>query len=545
MKSSVRHGLIVILALAGAFDLPAKNLSDYQVGDLAEANIVAPAALDVPVTEINPAAAARAPAVFRDFPAYATNALAQDFLKAFAATHEEFLSTLQQKYSRTVLDDKLTATLEFGYLVKNFNLLNRAFPLSSELAMQWAQGRSGSQIQTNLLARLLAMMHRPVCADEFPPGFTVSESFYAVPVAQPQQIPALNDVELSGHLIKAADLTSVSRLRMLFRHSFPKEEQVFANAYANFLRPVCVPDVELTRQFRAQSAVQIVGTTHYAAGQIIVPRGAAVDAKSLAVMAQIRDLIRLPTETPPLMSPAIVGQSSLPVAAPITVVEAPSPALTAAQFRSYLGWLVAAVVGFVAASVIAILLARRMTYSPVNSALPAVGEPADYAPQISQAVKSALLDELAAIRAELHAAQQTSAPTVFTTGSNGNGAGHTSGETISANGREQCVAGLLAEAETLFAANEYENSLKCFEAVLALQPEHPGTLVKMGNALERLGRTDEAIACFDRAIAADDTMIAAHLQKGGLFNRLARHQEAAKCFEQALLKQRKTNGVSA
>ena len=193
---------------------------------------------------------------------------------------------------------------------------------------------------------------------------------------------------------------------------------------------------------------------------------------------------------------------------------------------------------------IAILLARRTAHSSAAFPTTIARDSADLSPQISQAVKSALLEELAAIRAELHAAQQASAPTVFTTGSNGNGAGHTSGETISANGREQCVAGLLAEAETLFAANEYENSLKCFEAVLALQPEHPGTLVKMGNALERLGRTDEAIACFDRAIAADDTMIAAHLQKGGLFNRLARHQEAAKCFEQALLKQRKTNGVN-
>lgn len=544
MNSAVRNWLVVVFLLVGGLVLPAKNLADYRVGDIAESDIVALASFDVPVTEINPAIAAKVPAVFRDFPNYATKALAQDFLSAFADTRAEFVRTLQQKYSRPVLDDKLTATLEFSYLVKNFNQLNRTFPLTSELASEWAQGHSGAQIQTNLLARLLTMMHRPVCADEFPAGFTVGEFFYAVPVAQPQQIPGLSEVELSGHLIKATNLTSISRLRMLFRHSFPREEQGFANAYANFLRPVCAPDVELTRQFRAQAARQVVGAIHYTTGQKVVSRGCVLDTKALAAIAQMS----LPIDSQPVPSAPVVtstAKENVSAATAVPVVISAAPGISAAQFRSYLVWLVAVVIGFIVASVIAILLARSTAHSTVASPAIIASEPADLSPQISQAVKSALLEELAAIRAELHANQQTSTPTVFTTGSNGHGAVHTNGEMIFANGREQCVAGLLAEAEALFAANEYENSLKCFEAVLALQPEHPGTLVKMGNALERLGRTDEAIACFDRAIAADDTMIAAHLQKGGLFNRLSRHQEAAKCFEQALLKQRKTNGGNA
>jgi len=103
-----------------------------------------------------------------------------------------------------------------------------------------------------------------------------------------------------------------------------------------------------------------------------------------------------------------------------------------------------------------------------------------------------------------------------------------------ADDRDECVANLLAEGQSLLDAHQPDKALECFEVALGLEPEHAEALVKKGGALEKLGRTDEAIACYDRAIAADETLTIAHLHKGGLFNRLARYDEALQCYEQAL-----------
>jgi tetratricopeptide (TPR) repeat protein len=105
--------------------------------------------------------------------------------------------------------------------------------------------------------------------------------------------------------------------------------------------------------------------------------------------------------------------------------------------------------------------------------------------------------------------------------------------------REQGVADLLAEGQSLLNANEPGKALECFDQALALHPQHAGTLVKKGGALEKLNRLDEALACYDRAIAADSLLTIAYLHKGGLFNRMARYDEALQCYEQALRTQEK------
>jgi len=108
-----------------------------------------------------------------------------------------------------------------------------------------------------------------------------------------------------------------------------------------------------------------------------------------------------------------------------------------------------------------------------------------------------------------------------------------------ANDREECVANLITEGQSLLSANEPQKALECFDVALQLEPKHAEALVKKAGALERLGRLDDAIACYDHAIEADGSMTIAYLHKGGLFNRMARYDEALRCYEQALQTQEK------
>ncbi|MGA3283271.1 MAG: tetratricopeptide repeat protein [Verrucomicrobiota bacterium] len=108
-----------------------------------------------------------------------------------------------------------------------------------------------------------------------------------------------------------------------------------------------------------------------------------------------------------------------------------------------------------------------------------------------------------------------------------------------ANDREECVANLITEGQSLLSANEPQKALECFEVALQLQPKHAEALIKKAGALEKLGRLDDAVVCYDRAIEADGSMTIAYLHKGGLFNRMARYDEALRCYEQALQTQEK------
>ncbi len=108
-----------------------------------------------------------------------------------------------------------------------------------------------------------------------------------------------------------------------------------------------------------------------------------------------------------------------------------------------------------------------------------------------------------------------------------------------ADDREECVANLITEGQSLLTANEPQKALECFDVALQLQPKHAEALVKKAGALEKLGRLDDAIVCYDHAIEADGSMTIAYLHKGGLFNRMARYDEALRCYEQALQTQEK------
>jgi len=76
--------------------------------------------------------------------------------------------------------------------------------------------------------------------------------------------------------------------------------------------------------------------------------------------------------------------------------------------------------------------------------------------------------------------------------------------------------------------------LACFEEVLAVEPNNTEALIKRGQALEKLRRTQEAIESYDRVIAADSSLTVAYLYKGGVFNRLEQFDKALECYEQAL-----------
>jgi hypothetical protein len=393
VSRAARIFLSGLIALAGAVSLPAKNLADYRAGDIAETDIVTPVALEV----VNPATTAarkaaealKIPAIFCDFPRVATNAIAADFNLAFATTHTQFLAALAENFSKPVLEDSNILTPDFTNWVGTFNRQSRAFPVPAELAAEWARGGDGAATQTQWLGRLLRMMHRPVYAGDLPAGFLIGDTLRFVPVSRPDETPPLAALAESSKLIPATNLTSLARVQMLFRHSFPKSEQPLASSLAAFLLPDCVPSPALTAAAREVATRDLVVTDHYAPGQIIVARGAVIDEAILPALQQLAE------KSPPPNPVAAVIVKNMPP--PVSV-----------RRHWIVPWLMS--VALFASTVIFLAWRRRAARKnswqlPVRTA--EVSSVSPTAPLTTNpVVRIALAQELAAQRAKLLSSQQ-------------------------------------------------------------------------------------------------------------------------------------------
>jgi hypothetical protein len=292
VKASLRFQLLCALALISISVLHAKDLAAYRIGDKAEDDITTPVAFDVidasATAALKSSEALKTPAIFRSYPDIA-NAVENEFLAAFASAHSNFVAAVGDTFHQPTIDDKTIASPDFGDLIAAFNVRNRNFPVTTELAADWARGDSSQAIQERLLGLFLQMMSRPVRPDELPNGFVIGETLRLVPVGNADEKLSLNDSGQRGKLLTESSVTTVSRLRALFCEEFSEDQQPLARALSALLQPNCVPDAPLTQQARDLAVRQLVMAEHYDAGQVIVRRSMIIDANIKAALDELNE----------------------------------------------------------------------------------------------------------------------------------------------------------------------------------------------------------------------------------------------------------------
>ncbi|MGC9940794.1 MAG: tetratricopeptide repeat protein [Verrucomicrobiota bacterium] len=148
-----------------------------------------------------------------------------------------------------------------------------------------------------------------------------------------------------------------------------------------------------------------------------------------------------------------------------------------------------------------------------------------------------LLDVVGQLKDRLNKLEKGTQPVL----ANGPGNGAEGGKEKEGNGHKlsngsngQGNGDILAEGQKYIDENAPQKALELFDRFLSGHPDHAEALLKKADALQKIGRNDEALAFYNRVIAKDSTLAVAHLQKGGLLNRLRRYDEALNCYEQAL-----------
>ena len=318
-------------------------------------------------------------------------------------------------------------------------LETKNFPIPDELAAEWARGGDGQALRDNLTATLLWVASRPVRPDAMPAGMVIGDTVRLVPVTELNEKLALDTVQ-QGALLPATSLMTVSNAQALFRREFPAEQQMFARALAPFLRPNCFPDVLFTQLTRGTAVYKLTVSDQFDAGDVLVRRGETIDAKTRAALQTLNEKLaedkpreektavnaRAPlaaTATPasastitlppkPLAQPAPVGALAVQSA-----TAKPAPGLTGLPHAG----LILTLIGISSLSLLVggwqILREYRRAsgIKPVAEGvlpLPVVVKEdltpqANLTPQVAQAVREAVQQELAMQRRELLIAQQS------------------------------------------------------------------------------------------------------------------------------------------
>ncbi|HUB87165.1 MAG TPA: hypothetical protein VMB22_04680 [Verrucomicrobiae bacterium] len=430
-----------ILALLCNFSVHAKDLADYRVGDVADTNIITPVALDVvdPDATVTRKAeeALKTPAIFRSYPDI-TNQVEKDFLAVFARARTDFLADYNDAAKQLVLAGQTNALPDVARLVTDFNRKNKIFPLTESLARTWARGGDGTADKNTIIERFRQAMRRPIRPDDLPAGLVLGDTLLLVPAGSPQETLTLDDAQQRGKIATTTSVATLSRARTLLREQFPKDEQAQDRALEAFLRPDCYPDENLTAQFRARQTAQLVVLAHFDAGQIVARQGQVIDAKTAAALAQLnekmlpgqldqqiaaeRDRARREQEQAQAAQAQAAQAGNLAQSEHKQALQMHNQAvlaqLQALQVRERNNWLLVALSGVSVVALAALWISVRTRRRAV-SLLPARVEKtpaqnpivlqADLAPQLAQALKEAVVQELAAQRGELLKAQQSAA----------------------------------------------------------------------------------------------------------------------------------------
>jgi len=78
---------------------------------------------------------------------------------------------------------------------------------------------------------------------------------------------------------------------------------------------------------------------------------------------------------------------------------------------------------------------------------------------------------------------------------------------------------------------KYDEAIKCYDAIIALDDKYVYAWNNKGLALERLEKYDEAIKCYNKAIEVDPSFLDAWSSKGLALERLEEYDEAIKCYD--------------
>lgn len=280
------------------------NRYAYEIGDVAREDICTPAQLLVidskRTDELRKSETPRMPAYFR----FNTNAVDDPqarLVAAFATMRELFQKELRSEYGTKTITQEETKDPRFTKFRTDFASRHSAFPLTPELAAQWAMGRAGSAILLSWDSKLRQTMSLYIRPEKLPAEASYSPQVRILTnrfVAEPIEFEVAEDQSV---LVPRKDLITVAQARATLNRKFTVNQQHVAAFLGQLLLDNCVYDRKLTELSRAPRIAALWEGDRYSPGQVIVRGGETITPR---IKAALDELAALP---PPVM-PALPAQ---------------------------------------------------------------------------------------------------------------------------------------------------------------------------------------------------------------------------------------------
>lgn len=285
MALGLRLTATAVWAFAAGAAIP--PVPDYQIGQIAEVDVVTPVGLtvlDAEETErLRQRMAREAPPVYRYLPTAGEEAVAA-LRRRLREQRAWFQAALERDYRRSRLNRATVDHPSFTRYVAWLREQNSSLPPVPKLVQAWALGEPDDTLQAELTDRLKTLMARFV-VDETPPASpTPANRARLLPVRQPDAELDLGKAGTRGFECARADLCALPEAQAVLQRGFPSDEQAAARLLAEFVRPNCFLDPALSQQLREGLAAAALATVRYEAGQVIVRRNEVVDTRARAAL---------------------------------------------------------------------------------------------------------------------------------------------------------------------------------------------------------------------------------------------------------------------
>lgn len=270
----------------------AKDPAEYRLGDQITEDIVTP----VPLMVVDPTATKalkdkeenRIPVIFR----YNTAALATveaELRETFSLARSNFLFLMHSSFHHTRLNDTQVESAQFQRVIESFKRRNKVFPLSEEMAREWAHGNVVLPEQISLSARVHQVMEGLIRHENLTNAPKLGSMVLLVPVKSEAETITLEDVKARGYNEPRTNVLTMSRARIALQELFGEDETDMARFAARCLRENCLVESDLTRAARARHTDPLFVADNFQAGQVIARQGQLVDAKVMAALTQLQE----------------------------------------------------------------------------------------------------------------------------------------------------------------------------------------------------------------------------------------------------------------
>jgi hypothetical protein len=269
--------LLVLLSLCASAEIPR-----YKPGDQATNDVVAPfdfAVVNHDQTErLRREELAKVSAVYRCDPWAAVQA-EEKFAAILNTMRLAFLDAMEIAAKQRVLDEATLDHPSFWRFVEWFQKQHADFPLTTNLARAWAQGRE--DVDAALRSALREAMSQHIRPDAVPESADTAEVQVFVTEHAITRL-TLDDLQAAARLIPASEAPPLSDARERFK--LPPELAEFRPLLAGCIRENLVFEEWLTTLKRQRRSAELVAFDHYGPGQVVVFAGQVIDTKAAAAL---------------------------------------------------------------------------------------------------------------------------------------------------------------------------------------------------------------------------------------------------------------------